>query len=124
MDNLRTGQQCRSLVNAARDSISISAHALNNPVAFQYAQSLDIFANQDQANIAHYINGVVTMDYRGGCSLLENPDTREYLWPTAREKLRDELSRLHTGVLLSDLGGASRPTLHCQTDEANLWRCT
>eukprot|EP00696_Hemimastix_kukwesjijk_P001464 gnl/Hemi2/11835_TR4059_c0_g1_i1.p1 gnl/Hemi2/11835_TR4059_c0_g1~~gnl/Hemi2/11835_TR4059_c0_g1_i1.p1 ORF type:complete len:147 (+),score=26.11 gnl/Hemi2/11835_TR4059_c0_g1_i1:76-516(+) len=123
VDTIRTADQCQVLVNEAATAAAIRATALNYPRGFQFAQSLGVFANDSTANITHFSDGTVTMDYNGGCKLLTGADTREFLWPAAREKLREELRRYQTGTEQSNMGGLQSPILQCRTNWSNAWEC-
>jgi hypothetical protein len=125
VDAITTSAQCRSLVNSARDAAMVRAAAFNDPRYYQFAESFNIFANADQANINHYSNNRTTLNYHGGCDLLNSEETRHGLWNSAKQKLREEVIAWHNDEG-SIMESPKQPTISCfssNTDGVLGWRC-
>ena len=122
VDEIHTSSQCRNMVAEARDAALIRGTALNDPTFLQYADSFNIFMNGDQAQTKTFGNNRGTIAFHGGCDLLIRPDTREALWPGAREFLRAQLQRYHAN-LPSLPFGPEHPTLVCFNSGDGKWHC-
>jgi hypothetical protein len=125
VDQIVTSGQCRELANTAKEAAMIRAAAFNDPRYYQFAESFNVFANADQASIKHYSNNRTTLEYIGGCDLLDSEDTRKELWSYAKERLREETTAWHNDTG-SVIGGQSKPTLNCfsQNTAGQIeWRC-
>jgi len=122
VDEIYTSSQCRNMLADARDAAIIRGTALNDPTFLQYADSFNIFMNGDQAQIKTFGNNRGTMAFHGGCDLLVRPDTRETLWPYAREFLRKQLQRYHANMPSLPFG-PENPTLVCFNNGDGKWNC-
>lgn len=122
VDDIETTAQCRTMVNDARDSAIIRGASLNDPTFYQYADAFNLFANADRAEMKTYGNNRQTLAFQGGCDLLTRPDTKQTLWPHAREFLRMQLQRYHNNLPSLPFGSES-PTLTCFTDVKGNWQC-
>lgn len=125
VDKIITSSQCRTIANGAKEAAMIRAATFNDPRYYQFAESFNVFANADQAVIKHYSNNRTTLEYMGGCDLLDGEDTRTELWGYAKEKLREELVSWHNDTG-SQMGGQKSPTISCfsQNSGGNIeWRC-
>ena len=125
VDKIVTSSQCRELATSAREAAKIRAAAFNDPRYYQFAESFNVFANADQALVKHYSNNRTTLEYMGGCDLLDSEDTRSELWAHAKEKLREEVVAWHNDTG-SVMGGRETPTLSCYSqNSAGIieWRC-
>jgi len=122
LDQIYTTAQCRALVTEARDAAMIRATALNDPTFFQFADAFNLFANGDQAQLKTYGNNRQTLGFQGGCELLSRPETRESLWPHAKQVLYTQLQRYHSNQPSLPVGNET-PTLSCYTNGNGKWLC-
>jgi hypothetical protein len=120
-----TASQCaRAAEQRARET--------NDPQWLQYTQWFDCFANEDRAravymprsNTAAVNDGSVVspggkafLDYSGGARILLNASETSSQWLTARQALREQVTRYHLGMPAMQQNPA-QPTIQCVRDPA------
>ena len=71
----------------------------NNAKYLQYAQWFRRFACEDRARETRYNDGSWRVEYGGGAKLLLNSRNQKHAsWPIAKELLRTQLTRYHSGL--------------------------
>lgn len=122
VDALESTAQCQALLNNSRDSAMLQAAAYNSPRYYDFAQSFDIYSNGDKAVIQNYANGETSLTYQGACDLLSTPETRETLWPFAREAIKQEIRRYYEPNTPA-VQKPGVPTMVCSRNVDTAWTC-
>ena len=115
VEQIRDYPTCMVMMKQSKRSAEVRAEQRNDPHYLQYANWFDSFANQDRAVTTLDQDGDGEMAFYGGCKILlmKDAESRNRLWSSATESLRDQLLRYHTNQKSRFGGQNPEPTVAC-----------
>lgn len=102
VDYINNYSQCINLMSDAQYAAISRAQLRNDPRYLQYVGFFNAFENSDRSVRRTDQDGNEHIEYWGGCKLLLSPETTRTMWPTAKEHLRETLTRYHSNQPLDN----------------------
>ena len=114
VDRISDVASCQTYADLCTTTAASKARYTNAPEDISMARWFYNFGHGDSLMVQNSTTGELKLDYIGGCKALGSEQGKAKMWPSLRERLREQSFRFHSAQGSIQSGTQQAPTTVCR----------